>query len=79
MKGESGKMKKRSAETTKVLLPPKELKEVNLALLEGLKLSVHVMKNWGQLEEGRRESLIGSVDRLIVQTEMIYEIGRQQR
>jgi hypothetical protein len=76
---ESRRNKNGSAETTKCLLPPKEPKEVNLALLEGLRLSVHVMKNWDQLEEGRRESLIGSVDRLIAQTEMIYQIGMSQQ
>jgi hypothetical protein len=77
---ELGKSKKRyDDETTKHLLPPKELKEVNLALLEGLKLSVHVMKNWDQLGEGRRQSLIRSVDGLIAQIEMIYQIDRSQQ
>jgi len=53
-----------------------QLQEVNLALLEGLILSVHVMKDWDSLEEGRRKLLIGSLDRLIAQTEMIHEMPK---
>lgn len=63
----------------KLILGPKQLREVNLALLEGLKLAAHVMKDWEHLEEGQRESLIDSVDRLIAQIEIIYQIGRYQK
>ncbi len=64
------------SETAKRLLV---LREVNLALLEGLKLAAHVMKNWDQFEENRRQSLIGSVDQLIAQTETIYQTGQYQQ
>jgi hypothetical protein len=76
---ERGKMKRRSADTIERFLPAKALKEVNLALLEGLKLSVQVMKNWDQLEEDRRESFVRSVDRLIEETEIIYQTDKSQK
>jgi hypothetical protein len=49
------------------------LREVNKALIDGLKVAVFVLRNENNLSEKRRESLIESLERLIAQSEEVYE------
>lgn len=51
------------------------LREVNLAMLDGLKLALITMKTWDDTEQVQRESIIGSLEQLVAQTETIYQSG----
>lgn len=48
------------------------LRQVNKALIEGLKTAIFVLRNKDDLSEERRKSLVESLERLVAQSEEIY-------
>ena len=48
------------------------LREVNKALIKGLKAAVFTMENWGNLSQKRRQTTIKSVREIISKSEAVY-------
>lgn len=49
------------------------LKEVNKALITGLESAIFVMDKWDEVTPERRQSMIESLQQLIVQSNKAYE------
>jgi hypothetical protein len=48
------------------------LKKVNEPLITGLKTAFFVMQKWDELTPGRRQSIIGKLQGLIIKSNKIY-------
>jgi hypothetical protein len=49
------------------------LKEINKALITGLESAIFVMDKWDELKPERRQSMIESLQQLILQSNKAYE------
>ncbi|UCG67255.1 MAG: hypothetical protein JSW12_09830 [Deltaproteobacteria bacterium] len=55
------------------------LSKLNKALIEGLKLTIFVLKNEEQLAEARRRFMVKTLEELIAQSEEVYRVTAIKR